>query len=317
MRRRILILGLPYFGKLLGEVLNARGWEARYHEHPGRDVRRWARLAPLVARADLIYLISSRIERRSPQAVLAALRRRPMIIHWVGTDVLFARDEHLAGRSSERLKRQATHLADAPWLVDELAELGIEAEYVPLPVPSLHTGDPPPLPATFRVLLYYPVDPIDREVFDWDAMLGLATAFPDVQFQLVPSPPETLPGPLPPNLTARGWVRDVDALYRDTTVYVRLTAHDGTSFMAVESLSRGRYVIWTFPLSGAIQARGFEAVSATLRELWERHQRGELELNEAGRAAALTDFDPDRLAGDLDARLREALGVSPRPTRAP
>ncbi|MEX1103303.1 MAG: hypothetical protein WED87_03575, partial [Dehalococcoidia bacterium] len=200
---------------------------------------------------------------------------------------------------------------------DELAELGIEAEYLALPVPSLHTGDPPPLPDTFRVLLYYPVDPIDREVFDWDAMLGLATAFPDVQFQLVPSPPETLPGPLPPNLTARGWVQDVDALYRDTTVYVRLTAHDGTSFMAVESLSRGRYVIWTFPLSGAIQARGFEAVSAALRELWERHQRGELELNEAGRAAAVTDFDPDRLAGDLDARLREALGVSPRPTRAP
>jgi hypothetical protein len=123
----------------------------------------------------------------------------------------------------------------------------------------------------------------------------------------VPSPPETLPQPLPPNLLPGGWVHDVDALYRDTTVYVRLTEHDGTSFMVAESLSRGRYAIWTFPLAGAIQAAGYEEVSEALRALWERHQRGELGLNEAGRAAVLQEFDPARLAADLDRRLRAAL----------
>jgi hypothetical protein len=227
----------------------------------------------------------------------------------VGTDVVFARDEYFAGRSSERLIRQAIHLADAPWLVDELAELGIEADYAPLPVPSLCTGEPPPLPETFRVLLYYPIDPIDREVFDWETMVGLAKDLPAVEFRLVPSPPETLPAPPPANLRASGWVRDMDALYRDISVYVRLTAHDGTSFMAIEALSRGRYVIWTFPMTGAIQARGFEEVSTALRELWERHQRGELGLNESGRAGAVSEFDPERLGSALDARLKEALGV--------
>lgn len=292
---------------LLRDVLADCGWNARYCEHPGRDVRRWARLVPLVARADLVYLISSRIERRSPQAFLAALRRRPMVIHWVGTDVLFAREEHRAGRSSNRLKRQAVHLADAPWLVDELATIGITADYVPLPVPAIHRAEPPALPETFKVLLYYPVDPIDREVFDWDTMLRLAKEFPAVEFQLVPSPAASLPSPLPPNLAASGWVRDMEALYRQITVYVRLTAHDGTSFMAIEALSRGRYVIWSFPLSGAVQACGFEGVRAALGGLWERHRRGELELNASGRAAVLAEFDTKKLARDLDARLRAAL----------
>src|SRR5687768_12078702 len=123
LSRRVLILGLPYFGRMLAETLRTNGWDADYRAHPGRDPRAWATLAPAIVRADLIYLISSRIDRRSPQALLAAVRRRPTLVHWVGTDVLFALDEYRAGRASERLISRATHLADAPWLVDELAEI--------------------------------------------------------------------------------------------------------------------------------------------------------------------------------------------------
>ncbi|HXU24743.1 MAG TPA: hypothetical protein VN697_12010, partial [Tepidiformaceae bacterium] len=47
----ILILGLPYFGKLLAGRLRARGWKAEYLPHPGRSPEGWARLAPKVARA--------------------------------------------------------------------------------------------------------------------------------------------------------------------------------------------------------------------------------------------------------------------------
>lgn len=308
MRPRILILGLPYFGRMLASILDDRGWEARYSEHPGRKLGGWARLAPLVARADIVYLIGSRIDRYSPQALLSAVRRRPIVIHWVGTDVEFAREEFRKGRASARLARRAVHLADAPWLVDELGELGMRADYAPLPVPGIYREEPPPLPETFRVLLYYPVDPIDREVFDWDTMLELVKAFPGIQFQLIPSPPATLPGPLPGNLAAQGWVTDMDAVYRGTTVYVRLTSHDGTSFMAIEALSRARYVIWTHPLEGAIRAAGFDDASAALRDLWDRHRRGELGLNSRGREAVLTHFDPDRLGSELDRRLREVLG---------
>jgi hypothetical protein len=306
-RSRVLILGLPYFGKMLEDILGARGWTVRYRPHPGRDIRAWARLAWEVARADVVYLISSRLDRRSPQALLARFSGRPIVIHWVGRDVDFALEEFRTGRASQRLIRRATHLADAPWLVDELVETGIRAEYVPLPVPGMPQGDPPPLPQAFRVLLYYPEHPLDREVYDYPAMIALAREFPGAAFRLIPSPPETLPEPPPPNVEATGWVTDMDAVYRETTVYVRLTNHDGTSFMAIEALSRGRYVIWTFPLAGAVRASGFDEVAAVLRELLEQHERGELGLNLAGRAAVMAEFDFERLAGKLDLRLRTAV----------
>ncbi len=300
--RRLLILGLPYFGRMLAGRLRKQGWDAEYAPHPGRDLAAWVRLAPRVARAEVIYLIGSRLDRRSPQDLLMHIRRRPVVIHWVGTDVQIALEEHARHNVSARLAEGAIHWCDAPWLVDELRGIGIRSEHVPLPIPGLAAG-PPPLPDRFRVLLYLPVDAFDREVFDLDTLLRLPREFPGIDFVEVPSPPETLPGPLPPNLEARGWVDDMDALYREISVYVRLTSHDGMSFMAAECLARGRQVIWTFPLPGAIRASGFGEVAAALRDLAARHAAGTLTLNMEGRDYVLEHFDPERLTRELDQRL--------------
>jgi hypothetical protein len=303
---RVLILGLPYFGNVLARQLSERGWHARYRTHPGRDPRGWASLLPQLARADVVYLIGSRLDRRSPQDLLMRLRRRPVVIHWVGTDVLIAREEHERRNVSARTAEAAIHWCDAPWLVDELREMGMQSAYVPLPVP-LPRDEPSPLPERFRVLLYLPVDAFDREVFDMDTLLRLPHEFPDVDFTVLPSPAETLPGPLPANVEARAWVDDMEALYKEITVYVRLTSHDGMSFMALESLARGRYVIWTHPLDGAIQASGFEGVARELGALHERHRRGDLPLNTSGRETTLEHFVEQQALDDIEARLRALL----------
>ena len=303
---RIAILGLPYFGELLARLLGERGWDAAFLAHPGRSVRGWLALGPKLARADVVYLIGSRIEKGSPQDRLLQLRRKPVVIHWVGTDVLIATEEHARGRASERIAERALHWCDAPWLVDELRTLGVRSSHVPLPIP-LAAGEPSPLPAEFRVLLYLPVDAFDREVFDMETLLRLPLEFPGVPFVLLPSPPASLPQPLPPNLEARGWVADMDAVYREISCMIRLTSHDGTSFMVVETLARGRQAIWTFPMEGAIQAQGFEAVAGALRGLIRQHSAGELGLNTVGREFVLTHFDAETLLAGLDERLRALL----------
>ena len=303
---RILILGLPYFGRMLEGLLAKRGWEASFAEHPGRALRGWARLIPKVQRADVIYLIGSRIERNSPQDILMRVRRKPVVIHWVGTDVQIALDEAKAGRVSRRIAERAIHWCDAPWLVDELATIGVVSEEVALPVPGL-PAEPPPLPERFCALLYCPVDAYDREVFDLDTLLRHPVEFPDIEFVLIPSPAETLPGPLPSNLDCRGWVDDIDTLYREISLYVRLTSHDGVSFMVLECLARGRHVIWPFPMPGVTQASGFEAVAAVVRELAAKHTAGTLSLNEEGRAHVMAHYDAERLTRELSARLRAVL----------
>lgn len=307
MNRRVVILGLPYFGKIAETALLDHGWDATYYPHPGRNLTGWLRLAPAVLRARAFYLISSRIDRRSPQAIVSRVLRKPMLIHWVGTDVVFALESFRAGQASRFLLDHATHIVDAPWLADELVEMGITADYQPLPVPALRRDDPPPLPSTFTALIYYPVHPVDREVYDADTYFRLVRDFPEISFRLVPSAPETLPQPIPPNLHATGWIADLDPVYRDTTVYIRLTSHDGTSFMAVESLSRARYVIWTYPMPGAIQASGYDEVAAHLRSLYQRHLRGELALNQEGRQSVLSLFDTARLSSALSNRLKRLV----------
>ncbi len=306
-RPRITILGLPYFGASLAATLATRGWEAQFIPHPGRDPRRWAHVAAALTLTDLLYLVSSRAERGSPLDRLLTVFRRPVVIHWVGTDALIANEEAAATRLSSRVVRRPIHWCDAPWLVDELAAMGMASTYVPLPVEGLVTAEPAPLPERFRVLLYLPVDAFDREVFDMDTLLRLPPAFPDVEFVLVPSPAESLPEPLPPNLAAPGWVPGLAALFDSVSVYVRLTSHDGTPFTVLEALSRGRHVIFTHDMPETIHAAGFDAVGAALGELLDRHRRGELALNREGMAYTRAGHHAPTVARDLSQRLREVI----------
>ena len=306
-RGKALILGIPYFGEKLAADLSELGWEARYLPHPGRRLRSWGRVLGAVLRADVLYLVSSRIEKGSPQDWMFRLRRKPVIIHWVGTDVKLARGVHRRGRVSVRIAEKAHHWCDAPWLVEELRTIGVSSEYVPLPI-RLHEGRSPALPPEFGVLLYCPQEPAYREVFDLETMLRLPDAFPDVRFTLIASPPESLPGPLPPNLEAMAWVDDMETVYRGTTVLVRLTHHDGQSFMVAEALSRGRYVIWTHAMPGCIQASSFEDVSSALRGLLEKHRAGALSTNLEGRRAATNRFGKNRPLLEIDERLRVLVG---------
>jgi hypothetical protein len=291
---------------MLAGLLAEKGWDARFFAHPGRDFKGWARLLPAVTRADIVYLVSSRIETGSPQDRLLRIRRRPVVIHWVGTDVQIALEEHARGRVSPRIATRAVHWCDAPWLVDELATMGVRSEHVALPIPGL-SREPAPLPGTFRVLLYLPVDAFDREVFDMDTLLRLPAAMPDVQFTLIPSTRDTLPVALPANCEAPGWIDDMDAVYRRTSVVVRLTSHDGTSFMVVETLARGRQALWTFPMPGVTRVAGFEAVHAELRRLADMHAAGTLVLNEEGRAYVLEHFNTEKALRELHRRLRALL----------
>jgi hypothetical protein len=313
---RVLILGLPYFGELLAKALATRGWRAQYLPHPGRSPRGWAQVVRALVRADILYLVSARAEVGSPLARLLAVRTRPTVVHWVGTDVLIAAEEYAKGRLSPRAVRRPVHWCDAPWLAEELAEIGIAAELVHLPIPDL-PHEAPPLPERFRVLLYLPVDAFDREVFDMETLLRLPKALPEVEFVLIPSPAESLPAPLPSNLKTPGWVTNMDALYREVTAVARLVSHDGLPFTALEAMSRGRYVVYPYELPGVTVASGFEPVRDAIAGLHAAHREGRLRPNEEGMAWVRENFDYDAVLDDLSRRLQAVAGSSPRRRRQP
>ena len=88
-----------------------------------------------------------------PERVFAACRffNRPIIKHWVGTDVLRAA---LPLVPAQHATGQIVHWANAPWLAAELARVGISAHVVPNTYTEGTVLPMPPAPLT--VLTYLP-----------------------------------------------------------------------------------------------------------------------------------------------------------------
>lgn len=301
---RVAIGGTPYFGRRLAALLDGAGWRARYLE-----TRRWQSVAALralhaVRRADVLYQVGGQVARRSRPDALLAVVRRPTVMHWTGSDVLYARDVVARGRVSERLRARCTHLAGAPWLVDELRGLGIVAHWTPhsaVDAPSRL----PPLPERFAVLSY--LRPGREDFYGLNVLLRAARALPDVDFFVVGC--ERLPGATCQNLRCLGWQRDMAPVYARTHVLLRLAAHDGLSFMVQEALAFGRYAIWNHPFPGVIEAGDADEACRRLAMLVTRHRAGALPLNRAGAAHVRERYHPRRIRDELRAELMHAVAA--------
>ena len=305
--RSVAVGGLPFFGRRLAALLDGPGWRVRYLETRGWEPRAALRALRRAAAADLVYLVGGQIERFSRPHLLRLATRRPCVMHWAGSDVLYARRVHAAGRTTAGLVHGVTHWAGAPWLVEELRPLGVRATWLPhswVDAPAT----PPPLPAyadgaPFTVLTYLP----ERRAafYGGESVLRLAAALPDVRVLVVGA--RTLPWPVPPNVRCLGWVEHMTPLYTQAHVLLRLPRHDGLAFMVQEALAQGRYAVWNHPFPDAIQAQMPDAAIAAVRALCRRHAAGELPLNLEGAAHVRERFSAERIRADLLAGFKEVL----------
>jgi hypothetical protein len=298
--RRIAVIGLPYWGERSASSLREAGFAATYYARPGRSPAAWARLLVGLLRADLVYAVGSSAVRGSPADLVSRAGKR-ILMHWVGTDARVAVADHAAGRTSGRLLRRATHWADAPWLIDELAPIGVRASHHPLPVATA-IGEPVGLPASFRVLIYLPATPGDA--YDVEGTLEVIRALPGVQFTIAGGyrPVDDLP-----NVSAPGFVQDLAAVYRESTALLRLVRHDGMSHSVIEALSFGRYVLWSYPFPGAtLVASPGEAIAA-IEALHASFATGSLAPNLEAAAEVTQRYQWDTLLNEVSQGIQQLL----------
>lgn len=168
------------------------------------------------------------------------LTRRRIIIHWIGTDVLTL--SPLFAKCFSRLGNM--HLSQAPWLVEELKAKGVVSRWLPI-VPSL-VAVCEPLPRMLTVLTYLGSRESKNDFYGKEDTEELIKRFPDVNFLIVGKVGRESKLNLS-NVSYLGLVESerMNDVYNSSTVLLRLTKHDGLSFMVLEALNRGRYVIWT------------------------------------------------------------------------
>ena len=279
--RRIAVVGLPYFGTRVASTLIGAGYDARFVPAAREAARNPRGLVHLV-RADLVYAIGSSIDRRAPLARLA--RWKQVLMHWVGSDVVQGLAAERGGRVSGRL-RTAAHWADASWLIEEMAPLGLAVEEHPLPMP-IAFGEPKPMPGEARVLVFLPRQP--HAAYDVAGTIEVIDRLPEVPFVLVGGFSLNRP-----NVENLGFVSEMSPVYQRCSAFMRLVHHDGLSHSVVEALSFGRAVIWNYPLDGVTRIAGVDDAVGAIRE----HVSGPLVLNERGIEASHR-YLPERVVAE-------------------
>ncbi len=302
-RRRAVVVGFSYYGHALARLMNAHAtsWSMRYF-----DGSRIGTLASIAAARDADAIVS--FGGPGPNAALAAAARRrgiPVVVIWAGSDVQRAAREP---QMLELIKCLSyTHLADGPWLVDELRALGLEARYVP--VTAVEPCTLAPLPDEFSVFTYLP-EP-RRAFYGERTVYAIARGLPNVRFDVIG---RGAPNPgAPSNVRFLGYVKEMGACIDAHTALLRMPEHDGKSMLVLETLARARHVLWSYPFTAATRVRTATEAIATLADLRDLHARGDLELNRAGTVVAAA-FEPARLALRFARELDTA--VERRETRA-
>lgn len=189
---------------------------------------------------------------------------KKVVFHWIGSDY-YAMGARPALRAFFLAVRGGVdlHLADAPWLVDDLASVGVAARLVPT-ISEKMAGKLEPLPPTFGLLAYVPDR--RRDFYGWPTLQQVAAALPATELIAVGGAPEA---GAPANVRFVGYLdgEGMDRAYRDVSALVRPTASDGLSQMVLEALLRGRQVVWSRPFPFCREARTadeFVAAAAAL-----------------------------------------------------
>ena len=134
---RVAVFGQPFWAKRLSENLILYG---------NGSVQSAAVCLPRLTRRNIVDIKSAdvliRVGYRPGAATLRGVafdvfwsvirainRRARVFFFWIGTDVLDAMRDFKAKRGLGRLERakRHNHIAGAPWLTEELAEIGIKA----------------------------------------------------------------------------------------------------------------------------------------------------------------------------------------------
>lgn len=299
----MLVHGLAYFGEMFAKLMTSDGWEFRYYPDSG-IVNLTAMTRELYA-CDVAYQIGGRVTLGKFLRAAKILKKKKIVMHWVGSDVLDERPAIAAGRSVPWIAREVHHWAVSEWMTREVEALGISCE--PVPLSSSHIPNrPTPLPSKFAVLVYVPT--ITRgSLYGLDRILRVARELPHISFDLVGLSEGFIPDP-PSNLRVHGRVQNLLDFYKQATVMWRPVRHDGLSCMVLEALGHGRHVLWTYPFPGCVQVRTASEARDEIIRLHALHERGQLQVNCAGvRAISEGGYLPEQLRINIRNRLERIL----------
>lgn len=238
MKNMVAILGAKYPGNRIVNRLNKNNFSAIFVTPSLRD-RKFKE--KLVAHNVIHYIGSPTV---SIHGILTLIRfkiwKKKILVTWRGSDVLIASNNifyRFLTKNFQFLVDMNTTLSQK--LVDELKKIGITAKLQPNPVFKIY--DICKLPSSKKVAVYLP----DSSDYRWNFYQGdiikkLVNDFPKIEFIILGNKGKRF---TEKNVKCFEWVEDIEDVYRQVLVVIRLPLHDGLSNTILEATSMGRHVI--------------------------------------------------------------------------
>jgi glycosyltransferase involved in cell wall biosynthesis len=234
--------------------------------------------------------------------VLARLKGKRIVSHWIGTDVMRYHGRLNLIRCISVWVHQHfvnLQLADSEVIQEELKRIGIEARLVRL-LPQAIVAEVSSLPEKPVVLSYW--DDSRFGFYGGKTVFALARAFPEVKFLIVRASGKGLTE-VPANVQFVGPVDNMPEIYRKCTCLIRMPQHDGLSAMVLEAMANGRYVIYNQKCPFTIFAEDFDSARKALEEILRKQQP-----NSAGADYVKKNFSIDDEARRLRKLMENSLG---------
>lgn len=287
---KIIITGLPYFGKkVLANLLEADKQNKyvflnTYYSNYDR-----IRFLFHILNTRVVYSINGATGKSFVLSLAIKLKKR-VVFHWVGSDVMLAKEAVEKKTVDENFLSYPVHLTDSPWFVDDLKEIGIKAKYLPL-LTVENIPEKPIMSGEFSILTYVPQD--DQEFYGLPIIIEVAKQFPEIIFKIAGSKETSFP--LTPNIQLLGWIDNMKPLFEKSVVCIRFLKHDGLSFFVLESLLYGKYVIYNRSFDYCNYASNVPEMISVISELYAKFRIGELAPNEDGREFVIREFSKENV----------------------
>ncbi|MBY9001915.1 MAG: hypothetical protein KGD64_13435 [Candidatus Heimdallarchaeota archaeon] len=214
---------------------------------------------------DSDIVLGSYFQSAWPWFVVAKLKRKKTICHWIGSDSILSMQNWKRKLQTKIFTKFIDkHIAVSERIREELDGMNIQSTVL------FHGSDIEPeeidLPKKFGVLVYF-IEGREK-LYGVDRIIEISKKLLDVEFYFIghfePSRYTKLYSQ--ENLHFLGFV-DMKQVWEKISIIVRMTEHDGFPKIIVEAYSKGRYVIHNYPLPGVILCQTDQEVISELNKL--------------------------------------------------
>ena len=273
---KVLISGLPLFSEQLCSDLNNFDQNNSYAfyntYYSKKDQIKFATKIPF---ADL-FISFNGVSDKSGSLELACKFNKKIIMQWHGTDVKLAKERTIDKSIFRKYIDKAIHFTDAPWLKDELNDIGIDAEILQFKSVSKASNNEP----YSNISAYTYLGQNKERFYGWDILLETFKNLPNSKLFVYGCNGKNIEAT--ENIIFKGWLNpsDYQKEIGQHPIFIRLTEHDGFSLSVLDALSHGAEVIWNYPITtGYLVERNSESVFEKFIEIKKRLEERKLERN--------------------------------------